>query len=144
MAAAVAPVNGNGDKEKSWHLATGVRVANALIVPSPTNSRPLLFPPSGYAPCSDYISHHRLSPPTGHPSPAASLRGPRHPSSLGFVAASAHLYSGQTATAPLWSPRAPPRWWWHHSGSRPEARRTPQCCAHASRVRSGAHTSACS
>src|SRR6266851_9137346 len=40
MASAVAPVNGNGDTYQSWCLARDARVANALILQSPTNTRP--------------------------------------------------------------------------------------------------------
>jgi hypothetical protein len=45
MAAAVAPVKGNGDKYKSWCLARYARVSNALILQSPTNKRPGVFNP---------------------------------------------------------------------------------------------------
>src|SRR5438552_16938675 len=45
MASAVAPVNGNGDKYQSWCRARYARVSNALILQSPTNSRPVLFNP---------------------------------------------------------------------------------------------------
>src|SRR5712691_3138400 len=41
----VAPVNGNGDKYTCWCPTICARVSKALILQSPTNSRPLLFSP---------------------------------------------------------------------------------------------------
>jgi len=45
MASAVVPVQGNGDKERSWCFARYARGSKALIFQSPTHSRPVVFRP---------------------------------------------------------------------------------------------------
>src|SRR5215813_14687942 len=88
--------------------------------------------------CSGGLSQPQRLPPPPPPSPVAAPRGPTLLASLCSGAASDHLCSGPTAPGPLRGPRGPPRPWWPHSGSRPEARGTPQGGGPASRVHSGA------